>query len=391
MQPTFPETRMRFALSVSIVLTLAACRGETGFTPMTYPELGNDHGQWLSMTTAPDGRIAVSFFDRTMGAVGFALGQPLADGVRWEYEEPDGYPDSTGLNPGTVGTHTSLAFAPDGSAWISYHAVESGALKVAHRVNRVWTAEIVDSGSGLRPKTGLWTSIAIDAQGQPVVAYHDEAAGTLNIARRTEGGWSSAVAFEGEPYSGTDAEGELVERPADVGEYAELKIIGNTEYIALYDKAQGALVLLEGFAGAYNDTIVDTGGVGAWPSMVIHEDTLTLSYHDVRNQNLKLAVREGGGNFSRTTLDDAPYRGADTALFRRADDRWGVLYFDGHNNDARVAVQDSSGEFTHIRLGGETTAVGFHNEVVQDGAGRWWAASYDYTNRNLFITQLDQD
>ena len=37
-----------------------------------YEELENDHGQWLSMDISPDNRLAVAYFDRTFGALGFA-------------------------------------------------------------------------------------------------------------------------------------------------------------------------------------------------------------------------------------------------------------------------------------------------------------------------------
>jgi hypothetical protein len=378
---------MRLALAGLLLLT-AACRSDSGFTALDYRQLGDDHGQWLSMKSAPDGRLALTFYNRTIGAIGFALGTPFRDELRWEYEKVAGYPDSTGLNPGDVGTHTSLAFAPDGTAWASFHGNDNGALMVAHRVNRSWTAEVVDAGSGLRPKTGLWTSIAIDGSGEPVIAYHDEVAGTLNVARRSGGAWSHTIAWQGQPYSGPDANGNPVERPADVGEYVQLTIVGNTEYLVFFDRASESLVLLEGFANAYSATVVDTGGVGQWPSLVLDGDLLGIAYHDIARQDLKLAVRQGGGNFRRSTLDDAPYRGADTALYRR-DGKWRVVYFDGRSNDARLAAQGDGETFALRQIGGDTTAVGFHNEVARDGSGRWWTVSYDYTNRNLFSAPLE--
>ncbi len=379
---------MRSALAAAALLALAACRSDSGFTPLDYGQLENDHGQWLSMRTAPDGRLGMTFYDRTIGGIGFALGAPMRDGIRWEYEQVAGYPDATGLNPGDLGTHTSLAFAPDGAAWASFHANDTGALMVAHRVNRAWTAEVVDGGFDLTPKTGLWTSIAIDGAGEPVIAYHDDNGGTLKVARRSGGAWSSTVVATGQPWSGTDADGNPVERKADVGEHAQLVIVGNTEYIAYFDRAQESLVLLEGFANAMVPTVVDSGGVGAWPSLWIDGDTIGIAYHDVANQDLRLAVRAGGGAWTRATLDDGAYRGADTALYRR-DGRWGVVYFDGRTNDARIAVEGDPGAFTHRLLGGETTALGFHNEVAQDGAGQWWAASYDYTTRKVVVVPTE--
>lgn len=383
---------MRWTLaSLAGIALFMGCNSEQGFTPFGgYAQLDSDHGQWLSMAVAPTGEPAVAFYDRTQGALGFAVGKVRADGIEWSYEQADGYPDSSGLDGGDVGTYTDLVFATDGTAWVSYATPGQGTLRVARRVGRTWTNELVDAGSGLRPDTGRWTSIAMDANSQPVVVYHDEVAGVLRMAQRTgDEAWTASTIFEGEDWVGTDADGNEIVREADVGEYAQLIIDGNTHYISFYDRAQRELVLLEGFAGAYVKTVVDSDGdVGQWPSMWLEDGNLAIAYHDVGNQDLKLAVREGGGRFQKTTLDDGAYRGADTALFRR-DGRWGVVYFDGKHNDAVIAFEGGDGAFTTQTLGGAEAAVGYHNEVVQDGSGRWWAASYDYSKRRLFVKALE--
>lgn len=379
-----------FLGAAPLILAGSACRSETGFTPFGgFKLLDTDHGQWLSMSVAPDGSPSMAFYDRTHGALGFAIGSVRSEGVLWSYEEPDGYPDSNGLDAGDSGAYTDHVWAPDGSAWVSYHTPGQGTLKVAHRVGRTWTTEVVDVGSGLKADTGKWTSIAIDAAGDPIVVYHDDNSGVLRMARRTGGSWTTETIFEGAPFEGTDAEGNPVTREADVGEYATLLVDGNTHYIAFYDRAHQDLILLEGFAGAYVSTVVASeGDVGQWPSLYLDGTSLAVAYHDVSGQNLMLATRDGGGRFAAQTVDDEPYRGADTALFRR-DGRWSIAYFDGKANDVRVATQADDGAWSHARLGGDQRAVGFHNEVVQDGEGRWWAGSYDYTDRKPYIRQIN--
>lgn len=371
-------------------LFTGACRSEQSFTPFGgFVALDADHGQFLSMSVAPDGSPSMAFYDRTDGALGFAIGDVRSEGILWKYEEPDGYPDSGGLDGGDVGWYTSHVWAPDGTAWVAYHGQGQGNLKVAHRVGKTWTTEVVDGGSGLRPNTGRYTDIAIDASGNPVVVYHDEAAGTLQMARRQGDAWITETIAEGEAFVGEDAEGNPVEREADVGEYAQLIIDGNTHYIAFYDRAQQDLVLLEGFAGAYVATrLAEDGDVGQWPSLWLENGTLGVAYHDVTNQNLMLAVREGGGRFQTQLIDDGRYRGADAALFRR-DGRWGMAYFDGRNNDLLLAAQAEDRSFSIRQLGGNEGAEGYHNEVVQDGAGRWWSGTYDYTSRKVVVRQIE--
>lgn len=380
---------MRWTLALAALTGLLfGCKSETTFTPKdNFVELDSDHGQWLSMAVAPDGTPTMSFYDVTFGGVGFAKGSVFEDQIRWSYERVDGYPDSEGLNAGDLGKFTDMAFGSDGTAWISYHTNKKGGLKVAHRVGRDWEAEMVDPGTGLSPMTGMWTSVAVDVNDQPVVVYHDHVGGTLNMAQRSDSGWTTQVIYEGKPYSGTDADGNPVERPALVGEFANIHIEGNTHYITFYDAAQQELVLLEGFGGAYVPTVVDTDGdVGQWSSISIEGDHLAIAYHDVGNQHLKLAQRTGGGRFEVSTIDERRWVGADTAIYR-TESGIGVVYFDAKNSDVQLSKQVDS-TWSAESISGTENATGFFNEVVTDGAGRTWAGYYDQSAKIVVTKRL---
>jgi hypothetical protein len=165
--------------------------------------------------------------------------------------------------------------------------------------------------------------------------------------------------------------------------HATLMIHEGTEYIAFYDKAEGSLHLLEGSGGSYTDTVVDdVGDVGQWPSMAMVDGTLMVAYQDVGEQDLRLATRSGG-SWSFEVIDDAPFRGADTELFVR-DGKVHIVYFDGHDNDAWLAVNEG-GSWSLNLIGADGQAIGFHNEVVHLG-DTWWAGSYDFTGRGLYLT-----
>jgi hypothetical protein len=378
-----------------MVLAAGCSCNDYDLTPFKgYEELTNDHGQWLSMDVSPDNRLAVAYFDRTYGALGFALGEPQDDGsVGWLHEQVDGYPDDNGLNPGVMGEFCSLTVSETGIIWVSYTSQSNGALKIAKRERKEWTVELVDVGSGLTPSTGLWSSIAMDANDQPVIAYHDATAGTLKVATRSsEGTWSHEIVHQGQDWSGTDANGEAITRNAKVGEFTRLMIDGNTQYISFYDSAQQNLQMLEGPAGALVHSVVDSSGnVGAWSSMALNNGTLNIAYQDLDNQDLVTSVRDEGGVFTRTVIDEGEYIGADTEVFIRNGEPH-VLYFDGKTNDMKLAgpsEDETAGTWGTKTLAGETAAVGFHNEVVQDLNGNWWAASFNYTDRNIFAIGLE--
>jgi len=372
---------------LGVAVAGCSCHNETTFTPSETGVLDSDHGQWLSMDVAPDGRLVVTYYDRTWGAIGFAKGTPKDTGeVFWDYEEVDGYPDEQGLNPGNRGLFTSVKVAPDGVVWASYYDQTNGALRVARRVGGIWEAEVADAGGGLDPDAGQWTSLALDANDNPVVAHYDVGKGELRVARHGETGWSSESVFQGQAYDGVDAEGNAVHRDASVGMYARLLIDGNTEYIAFYDAAQQSLNLLEGFPGAYTHTVVyNQGNVGLWPSMWTDGTDLYIAFQNADTQDLMLARRTGGGSFTVSVIDDGPYRGADTEIFMR-DGQLSIVYFDGYENDMRLATE-SGGSWTNETIGGNNIAVGYHNEVAYTHE-RWWVASYDYTNRRIFTKPL---
>ena len=269
--------------------------------------------------------------------------------------------------------------------WVAYYDVTNGGLWAAHRTGYNWETTIVDSGAGAKPNAGQWASLALNSDGNPVIAHHDSGKGTLRVSRFTDGAWTTEDAHTGEAYS-VEVDGETVYRPASVGTFANLFIHEGTEYIAFYDAAQQTLNLLEGFAGAYTHTVVDaTGDVGQWPNIWTDGSELHIAYHDVSGQNLKLASRSGGGSFSLNTIDSGEFRGADTELLKH-NDQMSVIYFDGHDNNMMRATQSGS-DWSIATVGGDTSAIGFHNEsAVVDG--RLWAGSYDFTNRTLFIQDI---
>ncbi len=376
-------------LGASLLLLGSGCRSDVQFNPnIQPPPLGHDHGQWLSMDIGPSGDLAVTYYDREYGGIGFARGEIQPDDtVWWHHEKVDGYAGSDGVNPGDRGRFTSMQIDAEGVVWASYQDSVNHSLRVAHRRGDTWESELADAGSGITPEAGLWTSLALGPDGQPIVAHYDKANSSLRVARRdAEGTWSAEQVWEGEPFETTDAEGQPVTRPADVGTFARLYLDGDTEYLAFHDSARQSLELLEGTAGSYSHTTVHSEGrVGQWPSLWKEGETLYVAFHDMGNQDLLLAQREGTGDFSVEVVDDARYVGADTEVFVH-EGRVHIVYFDGYDNDMKLAVQGEEG-WELQRVGASGVGVGYHNEVAFDGT-RWWAASYNYTSRDIFVRPL---
>lgn len=374
---------------------------DTGEPPVTEtcedPDPTWDRGQWLSMASLPDGDPVLAFYNRTKGGLEVATGDLSSDPVHWCYEQVDGFADESGMDTGNRGSYASVAVDPSGTVWVAYQDSTNRNLRYARRVTSLklgttpgqellettWETGLADTGGGATPDAGSYASLAIDPNGNPVVAHYDKGKGELRVAH-----WNG-TGFTGESVdAGSDAtadDGSTL--AADVGSFSQLLIDGTgTEYIAYYDAAWGALKLAVGTTGAYTtSTVDDSGNVGQWPSLWLDGDTLHIAYHDVGNQDLKHAWGKAG-SFTTETVDSGEYAGADSEIFAYGSNA-GILYFSGQDNDLKLATWDGSA-WKSTTLAGDGAAVGFHNEVTEIG-GKHYAASYDYTHRNIWFSAID--
>ncbi|MEM6929499.1 MAG: hypothetical protein AAF602_21345 [Myxococcota bacterium] len=371
------------------------CGNETGLNfdfPEPDIEIEGDpapesFGEWASVDTAPDGvQLTMSYFDRKATAVGYAVGTPeLGDAgavsIAWRHERIAGYPSSNLQDDSDdVGRYTSQRTAPDGTVWVAYHNATNDQLEIAHRIGPLqWEPPVVIEGAG-----GQWSSMALDPAGRPVIAHVDEGAAAVKMTRLLDEGWRTDVIYEGRPQDALDGEGNPIVRPAGVS-HTRLVARDGIEAIALYNSARQSLVVLEGSGNVFDAAEVDrSADVGEWPSIERAGDDLVVAYHDIDNQDLKVATRSGG-TWSVELVDDGHLRGADTEVFV-SQGNVGVVYFDGFENDARVAMRER-GQWTLDRVGADNLAVGYHNEVVKAG-GRVWAVSYNYTDQSPWLRAL---
>ncbi|MEC9389400.1 MAG: hypothetical protein VX944_04940 [Myxococcota bacterium] len=341
-----------------------------------------DWGQWLAMTSY-EGKPAITFYDRAQGGLGFAIGTVTESSVEWAFEGVDGYPDSSGLDLGDRGTYGSLAVDAAGFVWAAYYDQGAKTLRYAKRHPRLkaWKTGIADVGDGVSPDAGRFSSIAIAADGNPVIAHHDHGAGTLRKARWNGTGFVGSVFDAGDPVAASDTGSEEPETAPNVGQFVKLKIIGGVEYMAYYDAANGDLKL------AIGDTVHvvdDAGDVGKWPDFAVVGDTIHIVYQDAGLQQLKYATGAPGA-WDISVVDTAPYTGADTALYVEAGAPK-VVYFQGRENDMKHATLADGAWSSRMLL--TEGAVGFHNEVIQLD-GQSYVGCYDYTSRSVRFAKLD--
>ncbi|WKZ83494.1 MAG: cell wall-binding repeat-containing protein [Acidimicrobiia bacterium] len=298
--------------------------------------------------------------------------------------------DSTG----SVGTYTSLALDAFGNPVVSYYDVIDGNLKVAH------CDDPACSGGGESVRTvastgdvGRFTSLALDASGFPVISYLDYTNGDLKLAHCNDPNCDGV----GESIVSVDLGGY-------VGEYTSLVLdASGFPVIAYYDSSNENLKLVHCndvncAGGDETPQTVDTAGAsGYFISLVLDASGFpVISYHDLDAATLKVAhcndANCAPGGESIQTVDSSSAVGWYTSL---ALDRSGypvISYYDISNTALKVAHCNDA----NCAPGGESIEtvdsagdVGAFSSLVLDAAGNPMVAYYYSSGSDLRLVSCN--
>jgi len=292
----------------------AAC---TAGNSIVTPDLASSNGVQSSIKLNAMGNPVVAYFDFTHSSL-----KVLRCG---NAQCTAGNTITTADASSNVGRYPSLLFDNSGNPVVSYLDLTNGKLKILHCGNASCSTgnSIASVGSG--GIVGYFSSLALNASGNPVVSYYDLTHGKLNILQ-----CGNSTCTSGNTLTVPDSSGS-------VGQYTSLKLDANgNPVVSYYDASNGDLKILHCVSQtcSLNSVVVADGAasVGQYTSLKLDTNgNPVVSYWDETNGDLKL-LHCGNAlcstNNTITTPDTTGNTGWDTSLVLDASGKPVIGFYD---------------------------------------------------------------
>lgn len=278
-------------------------------------------GSHVAIATGSDGLPIVAYYDETLGDLKVA-----------KCHEPtcsEGVSIATVDSEDKVGSYAAIAIDGEGLPVLSYFDATAGDLKVARCSGPDCSGEATISRLDSEEIVGLFTSIAIGEDGLPVISYFDRDNCALKVAKCHDPACQDRVSI-----ATVDKK-----KKGCVGLFSSIAISADgSPLIAYYDSHQGRLKVAKcndaACAGKKKISVIDESvSVGSFGRVAIGADDLpVISYYDHSRGDLKVAHCNdpacADGDEAIATLDADGLVGSFAALDFSADGLPVVVYYD---------------------------------------------------------------
>jgi hypothetical protein len=261
-----------------------------------------------------------------------------------------------------VGMFSSIAVDSNGQRHISYYDESFGRLMYAYTNEGVWLIQIGDNVGDV----GMYSSIAVDSMDQVHISYYDSTNGNLKYANNTGGEWTTRV----------------VDQVGDVGQFTSVTIDSTDHaHISYYDVANGNMKYATNAGGNWTAIAVESGGdVGRYTSIATDlSDKVHISYYDASNGNLNYATNALGGTWSISPLDSAGNVGKWSSIVIE-EESVHISYYDTTNTALKYAT-DQGGEWATETISDEQ--VGEYSSMVLGLTTGYHISCYDAEGGDL--------
>jgi hypothetical protein len=379
-------------------------------------------GGYTSIATDNQNRVHISYYDWNQGLLMYARW----DGVTWSKATVDGDP-SIDLN---VGKYSSIAVDQSGLAHISYLDEKYDILKYAYDTGNGWSTQEIEPRQSPNVRTGGFTSLVLDSNGNPYISYQDWQNWALMFASPASGGncsgaschvcgpdgawvcrmidnsaWTgmfTSIALSNSgilmisyhnagsghlDFASSDDAGKTWDTATivsgnDAGWFSSIAVDNNDEPgISYYSAGNGLYSFIRWTGSSWsNFGLVYAGELGPFSSLAVGSNIPYISYFNNTGDQLKMAFSLGGAFLTQTVYNG----GGDYSsvkLTKSGEPRIAFYDFQSSNYDLAYAYYSAGAwYFQIVDAGGD---VGMYPSLALDANDRPYISYYDATNGNL--------
>lgn len=245
-----------------------------------------------------------------------------------------------------------------------------------------WSTFVVDTEGNV----GMYTSVALDASGNPHISYYDKTSGDIKyayIGKNGDNSWANPVI--------ADPPIDHVANPNvnDEGMYTSIAIDHETgrRHISYYNQIKGDLwyAYKDGNNTWEKEPVDETDTVvGKYSSLALDDDgNPHISYYDETNKNLKYAYRDNNGWHKETIR---PFNNDDSAGNNHVGQYTSIAVDSSSNSSSPVVY------ISYYDIGGTDDWANKNLKCAyRDANGTWWTETVDNTGDVGMYTSIALD
>ncbi|MBM3473142.1 MAG: hypothetical protein FJX75_07750 [Armatimonadetes bacterium] len=271
---------------------------------------------------------------------------------------------------GAQGEYSSLALDTNSKPYIAYYDATNGDLKYATKPASKWLTSTVDAAGDV----GRWCSLVLDSFERPHISYYDATNQSLKYARWTGTKWAI----------------ETVEDHSkdDLGQYASLALDSSDRpHISYYHVTDSRLRYARWTGSDWAIKFVGTSDLGTYSSIVVDSDGVRhIAYHDIRDKELRHAWNTGTG-WDDERVDSDGDVGQFTSIALDNVKRPRISYYDATSGALKLATYTGSG--WDVQTVDDAGDVGAGTSIDLDATNHVSIAYYDATNEDVKYARWD--